>query len=383
MAIDPAQQGFLNHANNTRFNELLDEAKRSGSVQYKNAMKTGKYEGVTPTDPLTGAPLREKWNSMVGTDGNVKSQYQLTDQGNTQALNQFRGEALRAPGSQSQWAGLMNDQIGQKQMSAMDAGNQQIAAGRAGLMSDMAQTGGLGAGARERAFRNSGRDAIMNKQRTLRSMDTDRNNIAVQDETNRQNMLGQTVNMDQSRANYMSDIQKANVSNSMGQVGADRDQKQNMWTKEMENWGAMKQAEAQKGGSCFSGDTLVAMKDGSRKEIQDVQIGDETLLGGIVTQTIKALKDWPGDMYEYMGVLVTGSHAVLENDKFVRVKDSVKAKLSDEDVACVYNLTTRNHIMILGNTVFGDYQETAHDDMIVNLDLSLKRLNEDFRPTLS
>lgn len=104
---------------------------------------------------------------------------------------------------------------------------------------------------------------------------------------------------------------------------------------------------------------------------------------GAVLQTITTLKNWPDDVYEYMGVVVTGTHAVLENDVFVRVKDSKKAKLSEAKPELVYNLTTKNHIMILGNTVFGDYQETAHDDLIVNLDLSLRKLNEDFRPTLS
>jgi hypothetical protein len=197
------------------------------------------------------------------------------------------------------------------------------------------------------------------------------------------NMLGQTVNMDQSRANYLTDINKTNATNTLNENQMGREQKQNMWTKEMESWGANKQADAQRSAACFSGDMEVALKDGSRKPISEVQVGDETLLGGVVTQTIKTLKDWPEDLYDYMGVIVTGSHAVLESDKFVRVKDSQRAKPVNMSVDYVYNLTTRNHIMILGNTVFGDYQETGHDDLIVNLDLSLKRLNENFRPTLS
>lgn len=361
----------------------LDAQKRASDPVYQNAISSGKYQDAMPIDPVTGRPLLATWTSMLDDGGALKEQYKITDQGNTQALDKYRAEALRDPATQSAWAKLMNDQISSEQTIQMDAGNQAIANNRAGMFSDLAQTGGLGTGARERMMRNAGRESLLSKQRTLRDAATNRGNIAIKDEENRQNMLGQTVNMDQSRTNYLTDIQKTNNSNLMNEVSAGRDYKQNMWNKEMESWAAGKQADAQRSASCFSGEMLVAMSDGSRKEIKDVQVGDDLLLGGIVLQTIKTLKDWRGDVYEYMGVIVTGTHAVLEGEEFVRVKDSKKAKLSNQDMDFVYNLTTKNHIMILGNTVFGDYQETAHDDLIVNLDLSLKRLNENFRPALA
>lgn len=360
-----------------------DSVKRDGDVSYQNAINSGKYEAAMPIDPITGRPLTPKWNSLLGENGVLKDQYLMKDQGNVDALNQFRTEALRDPSQSSAWAKLMNDQIAMEQMNQMDAGNKTIAASRAGMMSDLAQTGGLGGGARERMFRNAGRDSLLSKQKTLRDAAMNRGNVLTKDEENRQNMLGQTVNMDQARASYLSNIQQQNNTNTLNENQMGREQKQNMWAKEMESWGANKQADAQRGAACFSGDMLVAMADGDRKPISEIKIGDETLLGGAVLQTITTLKNWPDDVYEYMGVVVTGTHAVLENDVFVRVKDSKKAKLSEAKPELVYNLTTKNHIMILGNTVFGDYQETAHDDLIVNLDLSLRKLNEDFRPTLS
>lgn len=358
-------------------------ATRANDVNYQAALSSGKYDEAMPIDPVTGRPLTPKWNSLLGEDGLLQDKYLAKDQGNTQALDKYRGEALRDPSQQSTWAKLMNEQIDTQQLSKMDAGNQMIASQKAGLMSDLAQTGGLGAGARERAFRNAGRDGLMSKQRSLREGMTDRNNVSLKDEENRQTMLGQSVNMDQARAGYLTGIQQQNNTNTLNENNAGREQKQNMWTKEMESWAANKQADAQRSAACFSEEMLVAMKDGSRKKISDIKVGEETLLGGPILQVIVTLKDWPGDVYDYQGVIVTGTHAVLENDVFVRVKDSKKAKLHDETVSVVYNLTTQNHIMILGNTVFSDYQEVPFDEAITNLSLSLRKLNENFRPALA
>jgi hypothetical protein len=115
----------------------------------------------------------------------------------------------------------------------------------------------------------------------------------------------------------------------------------------------VKAAKASKS-SCFIEGTEILMEDGSLKKIEDIMLADKLAGGGIVYSLFKSLVT---EIYEYKNNLVTGGHAVLEEGKWIRVEDSVKA-FKQEGIFAVYNLSNENHRIIVNGTEFADYDET-------------------------
>lgn len=106
---------------------------------------------------------------------------------------------------------------------------------------------------------------------------------------------------------------------------------------------------------CFDPDTLIEMSDGSTRAAKDIALGDLTR-GGVVSSVRKSVVP-PGDRFNYEGVIVTGSHAVHEDGKWVRVRDSNKAKPIDGD-GLVYSFITTDHRTYSNGITFADEWET-------------------------
>lgn len=121
---------------------------------------------------------------------------------------------------------------------------------------------------------------------------------------------------------------------------------------------------------CFHPDTLIEMEDGSMLPICRVDVGDETK-GGQVLAIKKAVSS---DFYFYRGVVVTGFHAVNEDGKWLRVKDSIYARRIEKFTEVTHNLVTTKHRIWVGGIEFADEHET---DQYESLDLneSLEALN--------
>lgn len=106
--------------------------------------------------------------------------------------------------------------------------------------------------------------------------------------------------------------------------------------------------------SCFVAGTPVDMADGSQKNVEELEIGDEMLLGGMVLGTGKVLSE---DLYNYKGTQVSGSHAVLEDGQWVRVKDSeLSESLGFEGI--VYPIFNENHLIVTNGFISADFVET-------------------------
>lgn len=127
---------------------------------------------------------------------------------------------------------------------------------------------------------------------------------------------------------------------------------------------------------CFAAGTPITMEDGTKKPIEDVAIFDKCDKGGMVDGTGVVLSY---DVYDYKGVKVTGSHAVYEDDKWIRVQDSpiaVPIKL-DEPIK-TYIVNNENHILMVGDIRFADYGEVT-DSEGMTADERLAYLNENCR----
>ncbi len=119
---------------------------------------------------------------------------------------------------------------------------------------------------------------------------------------------------------------------------------------------------------CHVAGTMIRMEDGSLKAIENLDFGDRALLGGAV---IGAGKVMATDLYEYRGTVVNGRHAVFEDGKWLRVKDSAKAKAVDGG-AVVYPVVTEQHLLVCENYICADLAEMDED---IGADGRLARLN--------
>lgn len=124
---------------------------------------------------------------------------------------------------------------------------------------------------------------------------------------------------------------------------------------------------------CFHEDEEMLMEDGTWKKVQDIKIGDYMAYGGMVVTAGESLA---GDLYEHEGVKVTGSHAVFEDDQWIRVEDSkIAKKLDIKGPVRVYPIINEKHIMIPTNEIiYSDLLETD-DKSMLDVD-RLKKMNE-------
>ena len=111
---------------------------------------------------------------------------------------------------------------------------------------------------------------------------------------------------------------------------------------------------------CFAPGTRVRMADGTTRPIETLQVGEQTA-GGVVLATQRH----PGvgqPVFRYGHVLVTGGHAVLEMDGWVRVRESKRAlAMPDVCLATVHNLVTSRHRILVDEHCFADAAETDAD----------------------
>jgi hypothetical protein len=140
---------------------------------------------------------------------------------------------------------------------------------------------------------------------------------------------------------------------------------------EAANKATVKAAKASKQ-SCFLMGTSVMMDDGSTKNIENIGLTDNLFRGGVTYSISSSLVS---EIYKYDDIWVTGSHAVKENGKWIRVKDSAKSVKYD-GVFHVFNLSNENHRIITDNGIeFADYDETDFGSNINDKE-SLEALNE-------
>lgn len=122
---------------------------------------------------------------------------------------------------------------------------------------------------------------------------------------------------------------------------------------------------------CFTPGTLIEMNDGTMKPIENICLGDETR-GGIVYSVRSSTTD-SGQIYNYLGTNVTGTHAVKENGVWTRVENSAFGIKTDLP-GPVISLVTENHRIFSNGTEFAD--EFEHDNYEeITMDESLKLLN--------
>lgn len=121
---------------------------------------------------------------------------------------------------------------------------------------------------------------------------------------------------------------------------------------------------------CFSPETEILMASGKYKKIKDIQPKEEVALGGTVEMIGQSKSD---DLYQYENVKVTGDHAVFENGKWIRAKDSEKSSPIGKE-GLIYTIHTENHLVVTKGIVWTDSMETEENSK--DAQYSLDVLNE-------
>ena len=143
--------------------------------------------------------------------------------------------------------------------------------------------------------------------------------------------------------------------------------------------------------SCFDGETLLRLEDGSNKKIVDIEVGDILAEDGEVTAKLE-LSSSDVVMYDLFGITVSGTHKVKYCGNWVYISEHPDAiKISKYLESYIYCLNTESkHIHIepldiQGNLVFNDWDEIYSDETVIKLsssigvsDLSRKNIHKEF-----
>ena len=121
---------------------------------------------------------------------------------------------------------------------------------------------------------------------------------------------------------------------------------------------------------CFKNDTLVKMKDGELRKMQDISLGDVLDNGSKVNAVLKVANANNEAFYRMKSttggtdVFVTGSHYVLHETtgKYVKAKNHPNAELTNIVEKTFSCLITDDHLIPVEGYVFWDWE----DDILTN-----------------
>lgn len=125
---------------------------------------------------------------------------------------------------------------------------------------------------------------------------------------------------------------------------------------------------------CFDKDTLILMKDGKNKKIEEISIGDILYYDGMVTAKMKVETNG-SIMYSLHNTIVSDTHLVHFKDKWIKVSQHPESKKIDEyNEPYLYCLNTESKTIYINNTLFSDWDDLVNHDFmkIINNSMSKK-----------
>jgi ABC-type multidrug transport system fused ATPase/permease subunit len=121
--------------------------------------------------------------------------------------------------------------------------------------------------------------------------------------------------------------------------------------------------------SCFDGETLLKIIDGSYKKIKDIQIGDILAEDGEVTAKMYLSANGI-EMYDLFGLTISGSHRIKNKGNWIYVKDHCDAiRINNYTEPIIYCLNTKSkeiHIESIDTEdilLFHDWDEIFENEL--------------------
>jgi len=187
-----------------------------------------------------GRPVRPGFQSILGSSGNLLSPFQA---------NANQASAFTMKTDMNPWMNLQNKQIGLEQSGMRDQLNRDTNLGLGTGMSNLAASGGIDSGARERMVTNSAAQRTQGLSGIGQQSALARNNVGIQGEQMKQqadqfntNALNQNS---QFNAGVLNQNSQFNASNAIGGMGMQNAFNSNLFNQDMAGWGAQKTADAQ------------------------------------------------------------------------------------------------------------------------------------------
>jgi hypothetical protein len=242
-------------------------------------------------------------------------------------------------------------------LSASSLGAQQNA------YSQLAQSGGLSGGARERIGADSIASAMKGRQGLRAQGMKNLADIGIAEEGTRatqQTGVTDALMKETGAQNaYNTDVYNQNNQFRMSQLKSEQE----------------RAIAAKNAPSCFHPNTLVAMANGCFKPIKLIEVGDETSCGIVYakTQALASMSQW----MKFKNILLTANHAVLEDGVWKRAKDATGAVKGDSASRFTYSIGTESHCIECGlnKVMVSDMHETNEGASLSDED-SLKLKNQ-------
>ena len=107
---------------------------------------------------------------------------------------------------------------------------------------------------------------------------------------------------------------------------------------------------------CFSPETPIKLQNGETVLIKNLKLGDILINGSIVTATMQ-IRNENDPYYRIDDILVTGSHHIESNGKFIRVSEFKDSVCTDKVGDVVNCLITSDHKIPVGSRTFWDWED--------------------------
>ena len=283
--------------------------------------------------------------SIMSEEGGLAPQFQQTM---GESLSQLKDIAMTEGDTEA--ARMARERQGLMSQEARDDLRAQQASGVAQGMRNLAMRGGASTGARERLMSGATSAGLRGMQDLGRENRLAQLQISQQDAARKEGLLGNLGKAEQL-------IQEGNIGRLAGDVQSQNLARQKFYEEDMRAYGAQQSAKAQKSAaksSCFTAESMIKMADGRYKQISEIGLNENVFEGGPVYSCLKSISE---DVYNYKGTKVAGTHAVLEDGKWIRIKDTKEAVKMD-GLFVVYNLSVPNHMLVVNDIIFADYDET-------------------------
>jgi hypothetical protein len=124
---------------------------------------------------------------------------------------------------------------------------------------------------------------------------------------------------------------------------------------------------------CFDENTTFKLYDGKKIKIKDLKLEDKLDDGSIIISTIKVTSQ-DLKIYKLNGIIVSESHYVKYNDKWIMVKEHPNAKLLPKyDNPHLYCINTDKKVFELNGILYTDWDEVYDETLIKYNNLNIKQ----------
>jgi len=134
---------------------------------------------------------------------------------------------------------------------------------------------------------------------------------------------------------------------------------------------------------CFDKNTRITMNNGTYKTISEIEVGEKISNNHLITAKI-VVETKDSIMYNLNNVIVSDSHLVKYNNKWVRVDEHpCSVKIEQYNEPYLYCINTENKVIEINGFVFTDWDEIYDDDLEKIKNLKIKNIIFNSNKTLN